>query len=104
MCINGSEYIADHLIANGVTFNRDIHWATEQAYKNGKADAMKWIPVTERLPEDNSDVLGYMQNGAESKIFPATYCRGWWHDCIDNIRIWSVTHWMPLPPCPEDTK
>ena len=30
---------ADHLIANGVTFqNRDTHWATEQAYKNGYED------------------------------------------------------------------
>lgn len=28
--------MVDHLIANGVTLNeRDCHWATEQAYKNG---------------------------------------------------------------------
>ena len=28
--------LADHLIANGVTFREhDCHWATEQAYKNG---------------------------------------------------------------------
>lgn len=36
-----------------------IHEATEQAYKNGyekgKADALKWIPVTERLA-----VVGYL--------------------------------------------
>ena len=33
----------------------DEHTSHEQAYKNGyekgKQDAMKWIPVTERLPE-----------------------------------------------------
>ena len=41
---------ADHLIANGVTFqNRDIHWATEQAYKNGYADGAK--KLAERLKE-----------------------------------------------------
>ena len=26
---------ADYFIANGVTFREDVHWATEQAYKNG---------------------------------------------------------------------
>ena len=31
------------------------HWATEQAYKNGyEAGKPKWIPVSERLPKDNS--------------------------------------------------
>lgn len=39
----------------------DKHTATEQAYKrgyeDGKQDAMKWIPVTERLPESGVHVL-----------------------------------------------
>ena len=47
------EMAADHLIANGVTVQRDCHWATEQAYKNGyekgKADAVK--EFAERLKE-----------------------------------------------------
>ena len=72
------KHIADHLIANGVTFqNRDIHWATEQAYKNSytkgfedgkkavanqvasssKQLASKWIPVTERLPDADGNYL-----------------------------------------------
>ena len=38
---DASRKIADHLISHGVTFNRDCHWATEQAYKNGKADGVK---------------------------------------------------------------
>ena len=76
------EYIADHLIANGVT-------------------VQKWIPVSERLPEDNQDVLAYMQNSIESRIFPANYHKGWWEDCIWNTRVLSVTHWMPLPEAPK---
>ena len=45
-----NETIADHLIANDVTFkDRDIHWATEQAYKNGYAKAVK--EFAERLKE-----------------------------------------------------
>ena len=44
------EAIADHLIANGVTFqNRDCHWATERAYKNGYDKAAK--EFAERLKE-----------------------------------------------------
>ena len=39
----------------------NIHEATEQAYKNGyeqgKRDALKWIPVTERMPENGVHVL-----------------------------------------------
>ncbi len=62
----------------------------------------KWIPVTERLPEDNSDVLAYMQNSIESRIFPASYHKGWWEDCIWNTRCLSVTHWMPLPEPPKE--
>ena len=45
---------ADHLIANGVTFREDAHWATEQAYKNGyeagKKDAVvhgHWVLLAE---------------------------------------------------------
>ena len=83
----------------------DEHTAYEQAYKNGyekgRQDALKWIPVTERLPEDNQDVLGYMQNSIESRIFPASYYKGRWEDCIWNVQCLSVTHWMPLPPAPK---
>lgn len=61
----------------------------------------QWISVKDRLPEDNSDVLAYMQNSIESRIFPACYHKGWWEDCIWNTRCLSVTHWMPLPEPPK---
>ena len=78
------------------------HEATEQAYKKGYDDGKpKWIPVTERLPEDGSDVLAYRWDGIEGRIFPANYYKDWWEDCILNERCLHVTHWMPLHEPPE---
>lgn len=99
----------------------NIHDATEQAYKNGYTrgmkDAVKWIPVTERLPdlemdswedEDGSTgdfevsgwVLGLDQSGMPQKV---RYERGpifcGWYD--DPGTIYIITHWMPLPEPPE---
>ena len=75
--------IADHLIANGVTIQ-------------------KWIPVTERLPDNDSDVLAYLRIGEDGRIYPANYASGMWFDCIFNTNATeSTTHWMPLPEPPK---
>ena len=76
------ESMADHLIANGVTIQ-------------------KWIPVTERLPEEDVRVLVWLGTG------DITYTQ------IDTDRLhkkkwrrWTknVTHWMPLPEPPAIDK
>ena len=77
-----SDRIANHLIANGVTIQ-------------------KWIPVTERLPEEDVRVLVWLGTG------DITYTQ------IDTDRLhkkkwrrWTknVTHWMPLPEPPAIDK
>ena len=75
-------WIADHLIANGVT-------------------VQEWIPVTERLPENDSDVLAYQDRGEESRIVPANYGCGVWFDCLFDHEADNITHWMPLPQPPK---
>lgn len=93
----------------------DKYTATEQAYKNGYErgynDATdnnvgsKWISVSERLPEDDSNVLAYLRIGEEGRIYPANYAKGVWWDCSFNTPATkTTTHWMPLPEPPKEEK
>ena len=62
----------------------------------------QWISVDDRLPEDDSDTLAYLQIGEEGRIYPANYAKGVWFDCIFNTPVTeSTTHWMPLPQPPK---
>ena len=88
-----AEYLADHLIGNGVT-------------------VQEWISVKDRLPdnkehdwvlaqvvEDNGfmhipRVMEYRQ--AKNDWFEETY--GW---LSEHNGVFTVTHWMPLPEPPE---
>ena len=81
-----AEKIADVYIANGVT-------------------VQQWIPVSERLPELDVDVLVF--NG--DYIFVSQYYRSHWGswDKVGHL-VWvkdsyakNPTHWMPLPPAPK---
>ena len=77
---------------------------TEETVATDNNVGSKWISVSERLPENGSNVLGYSYDEDGSRIFPANYDNGWWHDCFFNIRIITVTHWMPLPEPPKEEK
>ena len=72
--------IADHLIANGVTIQR-------------------WIPVTERLPDDNIPSKKYLCYWRGHTAI----CKYWRMRRIFefNGRVVNVTHWMELPAGPE---
>ena len=74
---------ADHLIANGVTIQR-------------------WIPVTERLPDDNipsSKYLCYWRGHT-------AICKYWrTHRTFEfNGRVVNVTHWMEMPEPPKEVE
>lgn len=70
------------------------------AYERGKAEAEpKWIPVTERLPDDGGDVLITFCGEEETRIVPVNYYQKIWFDCIFDIELNpnGVIAWMPLP-------
>lgn len=119
------EAVTDYLLDNGVTFgaavpghenNYDI---SEMAYNNGYAKGCedskpKWIPVSERLPEDDlpkdskrksikvlvtyktSNGVPVVRTQVREKE-PWFNSKGW-----DWTKAEPITHWMPLPEPPKE--
>ena len=100
----------------------DEHTSHELAYKKGyekgKQDAMKWIPVTERLPEEDNryatvcdfgngvvsrGVLGFAKDFSKLVTYKTTAKDVWYEYDRDFgfVMIDYVTHWMPLPTLPK---
>lgn len=87
------------------------YWAGRRDYEP------KWIPVTERLPEENGRylvrykrdiVLDYTEvHDDEVRIMRFFVGTGWRYPflCQPELRAaeqQTVTHWMPLPEPPEE--
>lgn len=62
---------------------------------------LKWVPVTERLPEIWQDVLtlsNYGKMSVDCVLADGSWCSSW--ICrSDSGR--KITHWMPLPEAPK---
>lgn len=71
---------------------------------------MKWIPVTERLPEFDEPVIAFCKIGKMFVGFLRKYYSnrvGWViltaRDSTKDITQ-TVTHWMPLPEPPKEVE
>ena len=79
-----TEYLADHLIANGVT-------------------VQEWISVYDELPEVGGYVVCIATRNPFSRLMPmvAKIEKNGWVNPITEQYISDVTHWMPLPQPPK---
>ena len=81
-----TEYLADHLISNGVT-------------------VQEWISVDDRLPEEKVNCIVHYQHAYYNK--DGYWAIGFCFYDGEKFRIdpaYKVTHWMPMPLAPEDMK
>lgn len=67
----------------------------------------RWIPVTERLPEEHIRVL--VVNDDAKFMVAERYADDWWYqysaydvDRWDALEQGVITHWMPLPEPPKE--
>lgn len=62
----------------------------------------RWIPVTERLPEDGENVIVFVRSCADWWTMDIDWCvNGHW--VINADDEWhNITHWMPLPSAPKE--
>lgn len=66
-----------------------------------EAKVPRWIPVTEKIPPDQEEVLVLTR----SKNGVRNVDKGYWEiDHFIHRGRAEVTHWMPLPGWPEDVK
>lgn len=97
-----AQEIADYLIAHGVTV------ATENNVGH------KWIPVTERLPDNDYGKhwkertrYNVLVNGVVATATFGYREHGWWCDhrgyVFDAEHYNEVTHWQPAPEPPQST-
>ena len=67
-------------------------------------EKQRWIPVTERLPERDVQVLGWYKDNPFSQYRPevVAWNGNGWVFVYAHRYVTNVTHWMPLPEAPED--
>lgn len=77
--------------------------AKAEAERDALREKQRWIPVTERLPERDVQVLGWYKDNPFSQYRPevVAWNGNGWVFVYAHRYVTNVTHWMPLPEAPE---
>lgn len=88
----------------GMCFIEDVETAIEQAPDiDPESLRPAWIPVTERLPEENDVYIVSAFDGHGRRTTFAQWQNRFKRWYLTGARsYWKVTHWMPLPEPPKD--
>lgn len=85
-----AEIFADLLIANGVTFAKDINVPS------------KWISVKDALPEESNTYIAAAIDGHTTRVtFVKWQKRNKMWELTGARSYWKITHWKPLPEPPK---
>ena len=65
-------------------------------------ESHRWIPVTERLPEENKRILFFVKG--LNNIYIGIYFDDFFMPMLSSLIFneKDVTHWMQLPPMPKE--
>jgi hypothetical protein len=87
-----------HELVRSIGFDRmHVHHVDDYAAIISKHIGDTWIPVSERLPEPHTAVLGYTRGDDGYHLTHLNHKGEWWTNK-------AVTHWRPLPVAPEEGK
>ena len=108
------EYVADHLIANGVTVQENVEISDEllKQLKNAPITICKeepsielvqeWISVDDRLPEEKVNcIVHYKHAYCDNDDYWAIGICFYDGEKFQLNSAYKVTHWMPLPEPPK---
>jgi hypothetical protein len=93
----------DVVLSHGI-FMLPVDWKHIILALRSGSNGPKWIPVTERLPEENTTVFaaGDKYFHAEGQFHGGEFLL--WDDATESLqplRHLNITHWMEVPPHPS---
>lgn len=93
---------------DGKVFNHPVTqalWRMYQAAPTGiPIISDRWIPVSERMPDDEQQVIVQTHSGWRYVSFYDAHSRLFFDSPDGDIEHILVTHWMPLPAAPQEVK
>ena len=107
--------LIERLTADVADLRKELEWkdmvialaqrkqAEAEAERDALREKQRWIPVTERLPERDVQVLGWYKDNPFSQYRPevVAWNGNGWVFVYAHRYVTNVTHWMPLPEAPE---
>lgn len=108
--------LIERLTAENADLRKEIEWkdmvialaqrkqAEEEEERDALREKQRWIPVTERLPERDVQVLGWYKDNPFSQYRHevVAWNGNGWVFVYAHRYVTNVTHWMPLPKAPEE--